>query len=61
MLYDADLQLVDALGLRDNIAVPSSLLLDKQGVVRWSHVGQSHADRPAATEILEQIEALERP
>ena len=61
MLYDADLQLVDALGLRDNIAVPSSLLLDKQGVVRWSHVGQNHADRPAATEILEQIEALERP
>ena len=61
MLYDADLALVDALGIRDNIAVPSSLLLDKQGLVRWSHVGQSHADRPTALEILEQIESLARP
>ena len=58
MLYDADLELVDALGIRDNIAVPSCLLLDKQGVVRWSHVGKDHADRPSALEILRRIEGL---
>ncbi len=58
MLYDADLELVDALGIRDNVAVPSCLLLDKQGLVRWSHVGKDHADRPSALEILRRIEGL---
>ena len=58
MLYDADLQLVDALGIRDNVAVPSCLLVDKQGLVRWSHVGKDHADRPSALDILRRVEGL---
>ena len=54
------MKLVDGLGIVDNIAVPSVLLLDEAGLVRWSHVAKDLADRPSATQILRQIEALPR-
>lgn len=60
LAYDADMKLVDGLGIVDNIAVPSVLLLDEAGLVRWSHVAKDLADRPSATQILRQIEALPR-
>jgi antitoxin component YwqK of YwqJK toxin-antitoxin module/peroxiredoxin len=58
LLYDADLALTRALHIEDNIAVPTSLLLDKQGVIRWSHVAKDYADRPSAQQILAQIALL---
>ncbi len=58
--YDSDMKLVEALGIVDNIAVPSVLLLDKEGLIRWSHVAKDLSDRPSATQILKQIEALPR-
>lgn len=60
LAYDADMKLVEGLGIVDNIAVPSVLLLDEQGLVRWSHVAKDLADRPSATQILQRIEALPR-
>ena len=58
LLYDTDLALTRALHIEDNIAVPTSLLLDRRGIVRWCHVARDHADRPSAQEILERIAAL---
>lgn len=58
LLYDTDLTLTRALHLEDNIAVPSSLLLDRKGIIRWCRLAKDRADRPAAKEILGQIEAL---
>jgi hypothetical protein len=54
------MKLVEGLGIVDNIAVPSVLLLDKQGLIRWSHVAKDLSDRPSATQILKQLEALSR-
>jgi peroxiredoxin len=58
LLYDTDLALTRALHIEDNIAVPTSIVLDRKGVVRWCHVAKDHADRPSAQQVLEQIEAL---
>jgi antitoxin component YwqK of YwqJK toxin-antitoxin module/peroxiredoxin len=60
LAYDSDMKLVEGLGIVDNIAVPSVLLLDKQGLIRWSHVAKDLSDRPSATQILKQLEALSR-
>src|SRR5204863_206243 len=58
LLYDADLVLTRALHIEDNIAVPTSLLLDKHGVIRWSYVAEDYADRPSAQQILNEIGRL---
>jgi antitoxin component YwqK of YwqJK toxin-antitoxin module/peroxiredoxin len=58
LLYDTDLTLTRALHIEDNIAVPTSLLLDRKGIIRWCRVAKDHADRPSAQEILAQIAAL---
>jgi peroxiredoxin len=60
LLYDADLSLTRALRIEDNIAVPTSLVLDKRGIVRWCHVAKDHADRPSAREVLSQISAISK-
>jgi peroxiredoxin len=58
LLYDADLRLTRALHIEDNIAVPTSILLDRKGIVRWCRLAKDRTDRPSAKEILEQIAAL---
>lgn len=58
LLYDMDLKLTRALHIEDNIAVPTTILLDRQGIVRWCRVAKDYADRPSAREILERIAAL---
>jgi antitoxin component YwqK of YwqJK toxin-antitoxin module/peroxiredoxin len=58
LLYDADLGLTRALHIEDDIAVPTSILLDRQGIVRWCRVAKDHADRPSAQEVLDRIAAL---
>jgi peroxiredoxin len=58
LLYDTDLALTRALHIEDNIAVPTSLLLDRKGVVRWCRVAKDYADRPSAQEILARIAEL---
>lgn len=58
LLYDTDLALTRALRIEDNIAVPTSLVLDRKGILRWGHVAKDHADRPSARAVLDRIEAL---
>lgn len=58
LLYDTDLTLTRALHIEDNIAVPTSLVLDRTGMVRWGHVATNRADRPSAKQVLERIESL---
>jgi antitoxin component YwqK of YwqJK toxin-antitoxin module/peroxiredoxin len=60
LLYDTDLALTRALHIEDDMAVPTSLLLDKTGVVRWCRVAKDHADRPSAQEILARIQELRK-
>jgi antitoxin component YwqK of YwqJK toxin-antitoxin module/peroxiredoxin len=58
LLYDTDLMLTRALHIEDNIAVPTSILVDRKGIVRWCRVAKDYADRPSAREVLEHIAAL---
>jgi peroxiredoxin len=55
---DVDLSLVRKLGIEDELSKPASLIVDKQGVVRWGYVGQDRADRPSVDELLKQVAGL---
>ncbi len=41
--------------LNDNTATPSVFVIDEQGRVIWSYIGNNANDRPSATQILENI------
>lgn len=60
LAYDPDLELVRALGLEGNLAVPTSLVLDRSGVVRWCHVAKDLADRPSAKQLLQAVGTVRR-
>ena len=46
--------------IEDNIAVPTSIVLDRSGIVRWCRVAKDYVDRPSAREVLDQIAALSK-
>ena len=58
VVLDVGLRAVNQLGLRADLAKPSTYILDKQGRVRFAHVGQSLADRPSVKAILRQLDQL---
>jgi antitoxin component YwqK of YwqJK toxin-antitoxin module/peroxiredoxin len=58
LLYDTDLALTRALHIEDNIAVPTSIIIDRKGIVRWCHVAKDYADRPSAKSVLAEIEEM---
>jgi len=61
MVYDPDLELAQALGLKGNLARPASFVLDREGIVRHAYVAESvesTGDRPSAAKLLEWVEAL---
>jgi peroxiredoxin len=53
LALDVSLLLVRALGIEDNLARPTSLLIDKQGLVRYAYVGETIADRPSVNDLLQ--------
>ncbi len=68
ILSDPDLGTIDAYGLRHtgghegrDIALSASVLIDADGVVRWTHVTSNFRVRPLPTEILAAVGALPRP
>ena len=46
--------------LNDNLAAPSVFIIAPGGRIEWSHVGRNVSDRPAADEILAQVDRLIR-
>lgn len=64
-LSDRDGQLLDALGIRhvdghgdDDIAYPAQILVDRDGIVRWTFRADSYRQRAHPDEILAAIAAL---
>ncbi len=57
-LYDPDLALVTKMNIEDELAIPSTFILDRDGIVRYAYVGTSIEDRPPAKDLLEAIEAM---
>ena len=58
VLYDPDSRLVERMGIEAELAIPSTFVLDEDGVVRFSYVGTSIDDRPAAKDVLEAVREL---
>ena len=65
LLVDADVAVIDRYGVRDPdvgehgpIARPAVFLLDRDGVVRYDHVGADATDRPALGAILLALESI---
>ncbi len=40
------------------LAVPSTFVIDRQGIVRYRHIGTSAADRPDVGEVLEAVRKI---
>jgi antitoxin component YwqK of YwqJK toxin-antitoxin module/peroxiredoxin len=52
---DVSLIAVRKLGIEDNLAKPTSLIIDRSGVVRYAYVGRTIADRPAVKDLLNEL------
>lgn len=68
ILSDPDLRTIDAYGLRHrgghegrDIALSASVLIDGDGIVRWTHVTPNLRVRPLPADILAAVNALPKP
>ena len=65
ILYDSAADVVREYGvydlLGDGLAAPATFVIDRGGVVRWTHVGDATSDRASAQEILRQLRQLDPP
>jgi peroxiredoxin len=52
---DVSLLLVRSLGIEANLAKPTSLILDRNGIVRYAYVGANMADRPSVEDLLKAL------
>jgi peroxiredoxin len=59
ILLDINLTGVDQLGIRAELAKPSTYIIDREGRVRFAYVGESIADRPTVDSVLKQLAQLE--
>lgn len=58
LLYDSELTLTRELRIKHSMAVPTSILLDRNGIIQWSHVAKDDRERPSAEDVLKEIAAL---
>ncbi len=66
IVYDENSQIIKRYGLQNpaapppsippDYAHPSVILIDREGVIRWSYVGENPKDRPSTSEILAAAE-----
>jgi len=61
-MVDPDYSMVNAYGLRwdapRETAYPSTFVLDRKGMIRFTKISHSHGDRTTASEILEELKRL---
>jgi peroxiredoxin len=58
LLADADFTAVDALGIRGDLAKPSTYILDRKGNAVFAFVGETTTDRPSVKALLAQLDRL---
>ena len=59
VLLDEDMAAVNELNIAAQLAHPSTFIIDKQGSVTLSYVGQSPIDRPSIKALLNQLDRLQ--
>lgn len=61
LLADPDLATIKAYGLEHegkDIALPATVIVDKDGVVQWIYVGDRPPDRPLLADVFRVLETL---
>ena len=53
--------MADRLGIRADLALPSTYILDRDGKVRLAYVGATLTDRPSVKAMLDQLDRLAVP
>jgi peroxiredoxin len=56
MLLDRECKACDRLGIRADLAKPSTYVLDSKGRVTYAYVGESSTDRPSVKAVLAQLD-----
>lgn len=56
MLLDRECKACDRLGIRADLAKPSTYVLDAQGRVTYAYVGETSTDRPSVKAVLAQLD-----
>lgn len=59
MLLDPDRLACDRLGIRADLAKPSTYVLDSRGRVTYAYVGETSTDRPSVKAVLAQLDRAE--
>jgi len=44
---------------QEGIARPSLFILDRDGIVQWSYIGQNASDRPPIDVVIDQLRAIQ--
>jgi len=58
ILFDEDFRAVNRLGIRAELAKPSTYIIDIEGQVRFAYVGSGITDRPSIKAMLQQLDAI---
>jgi peroxiredoxin len=58
LVLDKDMAVCDRLGVRGDLAKPSTYILDKKGNVVYAYVGETRTDRPSVKAILAQLDKV---
>jgi peroxiredoxin len=58
ILLDRNLINVDKLGIRKQLSKPATYIVEPSGRVRYAYVGESLADRPSVSAIINELEKL---
>ena len=57
---DKDCSACDRLGIRGDLAKPSTFILDPNGEVAYAYVGKSTSDRPSVAALLKEVDKLKK-
>lgn len=58
LLLDVELKATNSLGIRGELAKPSTYIFDKKGQVRFAYVGRTSADRPSIKAMLKELDGI---
>lgn len=61
VVFDPDRDTIRQYGVLNpasGLAAPSTFVIDRQGIVRYRHIGTSAADRPDVREVLEAVRKI---
>jgi peroxiredoxin len=58
ILLDVDLAVVREWRIEGRLAKPTSIIVDKKGVVRFAHVGRNKTDRPTVPQLLKALDGM---